>query len=123
MEPSTQDELWLAKLDDVLSSQPESRTKHFPVPTETAIANARSFLGELLSTGNNPTRLTISAVGGIAITRRNGTRKVMVECLNNSQVHALFADDETHQMHTRNVQPTPLGFRTLLAESDGYLNG
>lgn len=94
-----------------------------PAPTAAAIANTEQFVAVLPGSGLEPTRLVASAVGGVAVTFRRGERKVMVEFLNDGNVHALFADDLGQVMNTKSVEPSLSAYQAFLADVRAYLNG
>lgn len=111
---------WQAKLDVIARLQPGWNGHNAPSPSSAAIGAARSFLGGLTSGEQQPSRLTASAVGGVAVTFRRGERKVMIEFLNSGQAHAQFADDATQVMDTRPVVDDRSSF---LTDAWSYLNG
>ena len=114
--------LWLGRLEGLKDLSHGWNGHAAPAPTAGAIDTARQFLTALLREGYEPTRLTASAVGGVAVTCRLGDRKVLTEFYNDGKVHALFADDATLQLHTRAVEPTVQGFGKVIEEMRAYLN-
>jgi hypothetical protein len=94
-----------------------------PAPAIHAIIHARAFLLIMLSRRIEPTRVAASAVGGVAITRRKGPRKVMVEFFNDGSAHALFADDSTEELHTLAVRVSKEGYDQTLKRMTEYLDG
>jgi hypothetical protein len=100
-------ERWLETLQAVGDLKPGWNGHAAPAPAADAVRDTRLFLAALAQEGLEPTRLAPSAVGGVAVTRREGDRKVLVEFLNNGRVHALFADDATSRCTpARSSRPT-----------------
>jgi hypothetical protein len=97
-----------------------------PAPARQAIENAARFVSAMAEAGSDPTRVAPSAVGGIAITRRVGDRKALVEFFNDGPASALFADDAAQQL-TGSVHVCDMitrdDFRDLLEEIRQYLDG
>jgi hypothetical protein len=91
-------------------------------PTEPALRTARALLVALSDADCEPTRVAPSAVGGIGITRRAGSRKVYVECYNNANVCALFSDGESDP-RVEDLQPTRPAFQGLVRRMQDYLDG
>lgn len=75
-----------------------------PRPSSLAIQNASRFIAAMRAARYFPTHVGPSAVGGVGVSRRVGTRKVYVEHYNNGSVHALFADDATEELETCPVE-------------------
>jgi hypothetical protein len=82
---------WFAKLESLHELKPGWNGYTAPVPSDTALQTASIFLAELQAQGFEPTRLAPSAMGGVAITRRQGDRKGFVEFYNDGTVYALFS--------------------------------
>lgn len=93
-----------------------------PRPSETAILTAKSFIDLLLREKYEPKRLAPSAVGGIGITQRRGSRSVYVEFYNDGTVLTLFSDD-VHDPVINRIEPGYKSFKTLIAAMRGYLDG
>jgi DNA-binding transcriptional ArsR family regulator len=93
-----------------------------PAPTKTAILALKSFVDFLLRADFEPSRLAPSAVGGVAVTHRRGSKKVYVEFYNDGRVLALFSDDVSDPVIKR-VDPGCESYKELIAEMRGYLDG
>jgi hypothetical protein len=114
---------WVAKVWSFTRLSPGWNGGRAPAPTLAAIGNAARFVFAMAEAGYRPTRIAPSAVGGVAMTRRVGERKALVEFFNDGSASALFADDATRQMETQRVPVTPGGLRDLLDKSREYLDG
>jgi hypothetical protein len=93
-----------------------------PAPTEKAILAAKSFVDTLVQEKYEPRRVAPSAVGGVAVTHRQGSKKVYVEFYNDGRVLALFSDDVSEPL-TKRVEPGYNSFKELIGEMRGYLDG
>jgi hypothetical protein len=85
-----------------------------PAPSPSAIANAIRFLVAMATANCQPTRVAPSAVGGVAITRRFGDRKAVVEFFNDDTASGLLADDASQNMQIHKIAITPQGFDEIL---------
>ncbi len=94
-----------------------------PAPSPPAIANAINFLVAMAMTDCQPTRVAPSAVGGVAIARRFGDRKALVEFFNDGTASALLADDASQDMQIHKVAITPQGFTDILDLMREYVDG
>ena len=113
---------WFAQLGSFRALRAGWNSYTAPAPEDMAIRSAGMFLAELRAQGCEPTRVAPSAMGGIAITRRQGDRKGFVEFYNNGKVYALFADRKG-DMRVVPVQADAPSFRRLILEMRDYLNG
>jgi hypothetical protein len=113
---------WIVKLEDLRQLKPGWNGYTAPVPSDTALRTASMFLDEMRTQGFEPTRLAPSAMGGVAITRRQGDRKGFVEFYNDGTVYALFSD-RSGQMGVVQVQVDCLSFRRLIGDLRDYLHG
>lgn len=97
-----------------------------PSPKSSAITNSRMLLERLadLKDAPAPSRVKPSAVGGIGITWRNGSKFSYVEADNRGRVSALLADDADDQLEiTFPVQLDKAGVAKFKATLDAHLNG
>lgn len=71
-------------------------------PSELAIQNAQLFIEQV---GIEPSRVTVSAVGGVAVTYHHPTRnfRILVEFYNKGTACALASDRQTGAMETFKV--------------------
>jgi hypothetical protein len=90
-------------------------------PNVIARQQAKAYLAELCEQNCRPARVKPSAVGGVGITHRKGTRKVYVEFNNQGSIHALYSDGVT-KPQVMPVEATPIGFRELIRRIKEYLN-
>lgn len=89
---------WFTKLNSLLTLGNVDNP-----PNELAIYNASVFLKALQRDNYEPTRITASAMSGVAITHKVGNRKVLVECYNNGTVYFLFSDRESGSMDVKQL--------------------
>jgi hypothetical protein len=92
-----------------------------PAPSKKAIDTAHSFVDTLIKEKYEPKRLTPSAVGGVAVTQRNGNKKVYVEFFNDGTVFALFSDGSSEPI-SKEVIPGYQSFKALVKEMREYLD-
>lgn len=93
-----------------------------PAPNQAAVDVARMFLSVMRDNWAIPTRVAPTAVGGIAITRRSGEKKVVVEFYNNGLISALFADDAQQTMSTRRITSDWRELENLTSDMREYLS-
>jgi hypothetical protein len=79
-------------------------------------------LDSLLREDYEPSRLAPSAVGGVGVTHRRGSKTVYVEFYNDGRVLALFSDNVSEPVIKR-IDPNDQSFRELIAGMRGYLDG
>lgn len=91
MRPSRGWEGWFAKLESCRSLTDGWNGYSAAAPAAVAIENAEAFLRSMQQTGHEPTRVAPSAMGGVAITRRNESKKALVEFYNDGRVFVLFS--------------------------------
>jgi hypothetical protein len=116
-------EKWFQKVEDVLKFEEGWNGDDSPLPEFVAALNATKFLKAMRLENYQPTRIAASAMGGIAVTRRVGSKKVLVECYNNGRVYYLFSDRGSGNM---DVQPLLLDQDSLtkfVASMREFLNG
>ena len=82
-------------------------------PNHDAVATATAALIALQELPWPPDRVAPSAVGGVGITYRRGSRKAYVECYNSGQAVLLLSNADAEQLQTRAVNPTIEGFSLL----------
>lgn len=92
-----------------------------PAPSPKAILTAQGFVETLLRENYEPKRVTASAVGGVAVTRRKGNKKVYVEFFNDGTVYALFSDGSSEPT-SKEIIPGYQAFKALLKEMQEYLD-
>jgi hypothetical protein len=114
---------WLMKLWSFTRLAPGWNGSRAPRPSLQAILNAGRFIQAMHAAGADPSRLSPSAIGGVAVTRRVKERKVLVEFFNDGTANALFADDATEKMHTLGVPTTAAGYRNAIVKMGEYLDG
>jgi hypothetical protein len=115
-------EKWRAQLEGFRQLKTGWNSYTAPAPADGAIHNARVFLDELRAHAFEPTRVAPSAMGGIAITRRQGERKGFVEFYNDGRVYALLSDRKGE----KRVFPIPVdapSFREFILQMRDYLDG
>jgi hypothetical protein len=111
---------WFAQLASLRGLKDGWNSYTAPRPAETAIRNAEAFLEEMRKADYEPTRLAPSAMGGVAVTPRQGDGKVLVEFYNDGRVYALFPDRGAAAMDVKPVPPE--SFATFVATMRGYLH-
>ncbi len=92
-----------------------------PPPQTVAIQNARLLLQAMQQDDLRPTRLSPSAMGGVAVTRRQGKRKVLLECYNDGRVYALFSERPA-AMRVVSLAADRTAFERFVQEMRDYLN-
>jgi hypothetical protein len=90
-------------------------------PNERALENAQLFLQVIQLEGVEPTRIGPSAMGGVAVTRQVGKRKVFVELYNDGRAYALFSE-KAGEMNVVPLLANSISFRGLAANMREYLN-
>jgi hypothetical protein len=113
---------WEATLSKLSQLQEGWNGYAAPAPTEEAILTARSFVDTLLQEQYEPNRLAPSAVGGVGVTHRKGSKSVYVEFYNDGRVLALFSD-ELSEPEIKRIEPCLNSFLMLIAQMRGYLDG
>jgi hypothetical protein len=83
---------WFEKIETCRTLKDGWNSYTAPAPNDKSLANAHLFLQVMQLEGIEPTRVGPSAMGGIAITRRVGSRKVFVEFYNDGRVYSLFSE-------------------------------
>jgi hypothetical protein len=94
-----------------------------PPPQDVAIYNASVLLKVLRDAQYEPTRIAASAMGGVAITRKVGNRKVLVECYNDGRVYFLFSDRASGSMDVKPLSLDRGSLTTFIASMREFLNG
>lgn len=89
-------------------------------PSKLAIVRSKEFVDFLLKEGYTPTRIAASVVGGVAVIRRRGNRKVYVEFFNKGKILAMFSDGQTEPI-IHSVSFDERSFHFLLLEMKEYL--
>jgi hypothetical protein len=88
---------WAAKFRALKELRDGWNSYSAPAPPPASNDNAYRFF---VDANIPPTRIAPSAVGGVGITYRHGSRKVYVEFFNDGRANGLFADDATQNAHT-----------------------
>ena len=113
---------WFGKLTKAASWEKGWNGYNADPPNQVSVENARNFLLEMKELDCEPTRVTATAMGGIAICKRNGSKKVIVEFYNRGNIHSLFAEDAIlDTMETRKVEMTKDGMREFILLMKDYL--
>jgi hypothetical protein len=113
---------WFQKLEACLSLNPGWNGYTAQPPSRTAVEYARVLLSVMCREGYAPTRLAPSAMGGVAVTRKAGNRKVLVEFYNDGRAFALFSE-RGGDMRTTPVGTDRMAFLALLRQMREYLDG
>jgi hypothetical protein len=113
---------WFQKLQVVAQLSDGWDSYKAPAPAATAVAAARQYLGILALLNREPTRVAASAMGGVGITHRQGSRKVYVEFYNNGTAHALFSDRDSREMRTAQVGTDLTSYYRLISKARAYLD-
>lgn len=90
-------------------------------PNQSALDNTHLFLQVMQLEGVEPTRVAPSAMGGIAVTRQVGKRKVFIELYNDGRAYSLFSE-KAGEMDVVPLQANSISFRGLIANMRDYLN-
>ena len=61
-------------------------------------------------------------MGGIAVTRKIGDRKILIELYNDGRVFALFSDRRTEDLPVEELEQVPDSFPAFLAKMRAYLD-
>ena len=94
-----------------------------PVPADRALESAGHFLAAMRVSRVVPTRVGPSAMGGIAVTRKVGDRKVLIELYNDGRVFALFSDRRSDELPVEELTDAPASFPAFIAKMREYLDG
>jgi hypothetical protein len=113
---------WRAKLASLRSLRPGWNKRGAAAPSERAITNAEAMAEAMARRGRAPTRVAPSAVGGVGITRRQGSRMAYAELYNDGSACALFADDDSEGT-TFPFSTDPEGLHRILDRMEAYLDG
>jgi hypothetical protein len=92
-------------------------------PNVDAVCSASTAFIVLQALQRLPDRLAPSAVGGVGITYRSGTRKAYLECYNSGKIVLLLSDAEAEQVTTQEIDPTQEGLSQLPGKIRDYLDG
>ena len=102
--PSPEWEVWFEKLNACSGLKDGWNGYTAEAPSEASIRNARLLLQVARAADYQPSRLTASAMGGIAVTWKATQRKVLVESYNDGRVFALRSvrqgDMDVNQVET-----------------------
>jgi hypothetical protein len=116
-------ETWYKKLASCKSLRDGWNGYTAPAPSEQAIDLAMRFLDAMKATELSPTRVAPSAMGGVAVTRKVGERKVLVELYNDGRVFALFSDRGTEELPVEEVKDDPGSFKAFVTKMREFLDG
>ncbi len=92
-------------------------------PSEQAIILAEQFLDAMRDSHILPTQVAPSAMGGIAVTRKVGVRKVLVELYNDGRVFALFSDRGSVDLPVEEIHGDRSSFSAFITKMREYLDG
>jgi hypothetical protein len=92
-------------------------------PSDQAILLAERFLDAMRASDVLPTRVAPSAMGGVAVTRKVGTRKVLVESYNDGRVFALFSDRGSEDLPVEEVKGDRTTFSAFITKMREFLDG
>jgi hypothetical protein len=112
---------WFEKLESFRTLKDGWNGYTAAAPNAKSIENAQLFLQVMQLEATEPTRVAPSAMGGTAITRRAGNRKVFVEFYNDGRVYSLFSE-KSSEMNVVPVDAESIAFRALVANMRDYLN-
>jgi hypothetical protein len=113
---------WRTKLAALRGLQPGWNKRGAAAPSELAITNAEALVEAMARRGRVPTRVAASAVGGVGVTRRQGSRMAYAELYNDGSACALFADDDSEGA-TFPFSTDPDGLHQILDRMEAYLDG
>jgi len=115
---------WFGKLRKIAGLKDGWDSYTAPKPAPAAIAAAGLYLSTLDLLAWEPARVEPSAMGGVGVTHRQGSRKVYIEFYNNGTVHALFSDRSDHgpKMETKPVVADVPSFYQFIRQAREYLN-
>jgi hypothetical protein len=119
----TEWEKWYKQLASCKSLNPGWNGYTAPAPAGQAILLAEQFLDAMRASDLVPTRVAPSAMGGVAVTRKIGARKVLVEFYNDGRVFALFSDRGSDDLPVAEVKGEPGSFSDLIAKMRDFLDG
>lgn len=114
---------WFTKLKACLELEEGWNGDAAAPPNAQAIDNAIVFLKALERENYQPTRIAASAMEGIAITRKVGKKKALVECYNNGTVYFLFSDRESGNMDVKPLLLDQDSLTGFIASMRDFLNG
>lgn len=114
---------WFTKVNACLELKEGWNGDDAAPPTDLAVYNASVFLKALQRAKYEPTRIAATAMGGVAITRKIGSRKVIVECYNDGRVYFLFSDRESGSMDVKPLSLKRNSLTQFIASMREFLNG
>lgn len=114
---------WFTKLNSLIALKEGWNGDDSDPPNELAIYNATVFLKALKRENYEPTRIAASAMNGVAITRKVGNRKVLVECYNDGRVYFLFSDRGSGSMDVKPLSLDRTSLTAFIASMREFLHG
>jgi hypothetical protein len=122
-EPSADWETWEQQLASCKLLKDGWNGYTAPAPSERAIKLAAILLDSMRNGEVAPTRVGPSAMGGVAVTRKVGDRKVLVELYNDGRVFALFSDRRSNDLPVEEIKDTPESFASFIMKMRDYTDG
>lgn len=113
---------WHAKLEDCEALEEGWNGYSAPPPEKVALENAQMLLKQMQKCGCEPTRIAPSAMGGIAITRKINSKKVLIECYNDGRIFALFSDRTTEELPVKQLDEEEQSLQDFFYEVERFLN-
>lgn len=114
---------WFQKVEQALILEEGWNGDDAPPPEFDAALHASRLLEAMRRAGYHPTRIAASAMGGIAITRKVGNKKVLVEFYNDGRVYYLFSDRSSGSMDVKPLLLDQDSLTKFIASMREYLNG
>jgi hypothetical protein len=114
---------WFTKLNSLLALTEGWNGDDSNPPNELAVYNASVFLKALRRENCEPTRIAASAMSGVAVTRKVGNRKVLLECYNDGRVYFLFSNRESGSMDVKPLSLDRDSLTAFIASMREFLHG
>jgi len=114
---------WFKKIHAALLLEDGWNGDDAPPPEVIAAVNATKFLNAMHQESYPPTRIAASAMGGIAVTRKVGNKKVLVEFYNDGKVYFLFSDRGSGSMDVKLLLLDQDSLTRFVASMRDFLNG
>jgi hypothetical protein len=114
---------WFQKVEQALLLEEGWNGDDAPAPEVVAALQATMLLKAMRRADYQPTRIAASAMGGIAITRKVGNKKVLVEFYNDGRVYYLFSDRSSGNMDVKALLLDQDSLTRFIALMREYLDG
>ena len=114
---------WFQKVEEALHLEKGWNGDDAPAPELVSAVQSTRLLDAMRRADYPPTRIAASAMGGIAITRKVGNKKVLVEFYNDGRAYFLFSDRGSGSMDVKPLLPDQASLTRFIASMRDFLNG